>query len=198
VNDEPLDPRDLARLFALGANDVRTPLATLSGFTRTLARELADDERGEYAVTIEESAGQISGIVERLALIARIQEGRYTPPALESVPAGELARAAVKALGADRVDVRGEGAPVEVARQPTEEALTACARAAMRHGGTDSVIIDVEETGLTFHPIHENARPVLGGSELREFGAAAALIVLETLGIDTEVVGDRFRIQLPQ
>ncbi len=198
MNAPRLDSRDLARLFALGANDARTPLATLTGYSRTLARELTDDPRLEYASTIEESATQIGGIVERLALVARIQEGRYTPPAPRPVLAEELARATATALGSERVDVRGEGVSVNVAREPTEEALIACARAAMRHSGTDVVIIDVADAALTFHPIHENARPVLDGSELREFGLAAALIVLETLGIETHVVGDRFVVRLPK
>lgn len=198
MSAKKLDSDELARLFSLGANDARTPLATLAGFSRTLARELEDDARGDYAATIEESAVQIGEIVDRLALVARIQEGRYTPPPPESVRAGELAGAAVTALGAERVLVRGEGALVSVSRRPVEDALISCARAAMRHGGMDSVMITVADATLMFAPILENARPVLEGSEIREFGAATALIVLGTLGVGTALLEDRFLVELPQ
>ena len=192
------DGAELARLFSLGANDARTPLATLTGYSRTLARELADDPRGDYAATLEESVAAIASIVEQLAVVARIREGRYTPPSPEAVTTEDLARASATALGPERVEVRGEGTTITVAREPVEDALTACARATMRHGGTDLVAIEALETTLTFQPIHENARGVLSGTEIREFGVAAALLVLRTLGSTTAVVDDRFVVELPK
>jgi len=193
-----LDGAELARLFSLGANDARTPLATLTGYSRTLARELAEDPRGNYAATLEESVAEIGNIVEQLAIVARIHEGRYAPPTLEVVTTEDLARASATALGPERVEVRGEGTTITVAREPVEDALTACARAAMRHGGTDLVAIEVVATTLTFQPIHENARGVLGGTEIREFGVAAALLVLRTLGSTTSIVNDCFVVELPK
>lgn len=192
------DGAELARLFSLGANDARTPLATLTGYSRTLVRELKDDPRGDYALTLEESVREIGNIVEQLAMVARIHEGRYTPPTPETVATRALALASVSALGQERVEVRGDGTTITVAREPIEDALTACARAAMRHSGTDLVAINVVETTLTFQPIHENARGVLGGTEIREFGVAAALLVLRTLGSTTAIVDDRFVVELPK
>ncbi len=192
------DGAELARLFSLGAHAARTPLATLTGYSRTLARELAEDTRGDYAATLEESVREIGNIVEQLAMVARIHEGRYISPAPEAVATRDLALASARALGPERVEVRGDGMTITVAREPIEDALTACARAAMRHGGTDLVAIDVAETTLTFQPIHENARGVLGGTEIREFGVAAALLVLRTLGSTTAIVGDRFVVELPK
>lgn len=192
-----LDPLALARLFALGANDARTPLATLTGYARTLARQLEGSPSADYAATIEESAREIETIVERLALVARIQEGRYAPVLVEA-RVEDLVEAARTALGPDRVEVRGEGTTVLVDRAPVEDALTACARAAMRHGAIDDVTITIEGALISYAPIRENARPVLGGSETREFGVGSALLVLGALGATLRLEGERFDVQLAE
>ncbi|MGI9658806.1 MAG: histidine kinase dimerization/phospho-acceptor domain-containing protein [Gaiellaceae bacterium] len=192
-----LEPPELARLFALGANDARTPLATLTGYARTLSRELSAGDAAEYAATIEESAGELEDIVERLALVARIQEGRYTPSLVE-VETADLARAAIQALGAERVELSGQGARARVDRSPAEDALTACARATMRHGAIDRVTIELDGRSVSYGPVMENARPVLGGGEMREFGVGSALLVLRALGCQLSVEGDRFVVVLPE
>lgn len=192
-----VDPQQLARLFALGANDLKTPLATLTGYARTLARQLEGSETSGYAETLLGSAGEIEEIAERLALVARIHEGRYAPR-LAGVSTGELAEAAVRALGEDRVHVEGTGEAVVVDLGPVEDAVIACARATMRHGAIDSVTIRVSGTSLSFGPVRENARPVLDGSEMREFGIGAALLVLRALGAELAVEEDRFVVRLPQ
>ena len=192
-----LDPPELARLFALGVNDARTPLATLSGYARTLSRQLAGSDAASYAATVEESAREVEEIVERLALAARIQEGRYAPVLVE-VSTSELAEAAVDALGADRVVVGGQGGVALVDRSAVEDALTSCARATMRHGAIDSVSIELDGTSMSYGPVLENARPVLSGEEMREFGAGAALLVLEALGCELAVRAERFVVVLPQ
>ena len=188
---------DLTRLFALGANDARTPLATLNGYARTLASELAGTERASWAATVKESAEELEEIVERLALVARIHEGRYTPVLVE-VPLDELAAAAVAALGAERVELSGHGEPVLVERAAVEDALTACARATMRHGPLERVSVDLEGRSISFGPVLENARPVLAREEMREFGLGAALLVLDALGSELSLEGERFVVALPQ
>lgn len=190
-----LDPRLLARLFALGANDARTPLATLTGYARTLGRQLEGSESAAYVATIEESAREIETIVERLALVARIQEGRYAPVLVEA-RVEDLVDAARNALGPDRVAVRGEGTTVLVDRAPVEDALTACARATMRHGAIDEVTVTVDGALVSYAPIRENARPVLSGEEMREFGIGSALLVLGALGSTFRLEGERFDVQL--
>ena len=192
-----VDPRTLARLFALGANDARTALATLTGYARTLSRELEGTEAAAYATTVEESAREVEAIVERLALVARIQEGRYSP-VLVDADTVELARAAQDELGGDRVELEGKGVRLLIDRAPVEDALTACARAAMRHGATDSVSITVDGASISYAPIRENARPVLGGEEIREFGIGAALLVLDALGSKTALEGERFEVRLAE
>ena len=197
MTESGLDPPQLARLFALGANDAGTPLATLTGYARTLARQLEGTDAGELAATIETSACEIRAIVERLGLVARIEEGRYTPMLVEA-RTDELARAVAAALGADRVHVSGHGETVLVDRAPVEDALIDCARAIMRHGAIDEVAIEVANTSISYEPVRENARPVLEGTETREFGLGASLLVLEALGSTLTLERERFVVALPK
>tara|TARA_B100000686_G_C16645217_1_gene892399 strand:- start:97 stop:711 length:615 start_codon:yes stop_codon:yes gene_type:complete len=191
-----LNSEQLARLFSLGANDLRTPLAILNGYTRTISRGLEETGDVPYMDTVEESVREIEAIVERLALSARICEGRYMPTRV-SVRIEEIAAAVVVALEADRVEVSGVGGEVMVDRPSVEDALTAVARAMMRHGAIDLVKIDVANTSLSFSPVHANARPVLAGEEIREFGISSALLVLESLGGECFLEAECFVVRLP-
>ncbi len=191
------DPGRLVRLVALGANDVRTPLATLTGFAQTLCGSIATEPEAGYARTIKETAAQISQIIDELALVARIQEGRYEPACVQ-VPSDELVSDVRAAFDEGRVTVSGQGAAVRVERQPTIRALTALARAAMRHGALDSIDIALDGAALRLSPIGPNAEPVLAGTEVREFGAAAALVVIGAMGGEAAVVGEALVVRLPQ
>ena len=188
---------DLVRLVALGANDARTPLATLTGFARTLSGSVTTEPEAGYARTINETAAQIGQIVDELALVARIQEGRYQPQPAE-VPLDELVSDVRAAFDAGRLTVSGQGGAVHVERQPAVRALTALARAAMRHGALDSIEIALDGSSLQFRPIGPNAKPVLTGTEVREFGAAAALVFIAAVGGETAVTGDALVVDLPK
>ena len=185
------------RLVALGANDARTPLATLRGFAKTLCGSIRTEPEASYAQTISETAAQIGEIVDELALVARIQEGRYEPLPVE-VCTDELASDVRGALGKERVAVSGRGAVVLVERRPAVRALTSLARAAMRHGALDSVGIALDGAALRLSPILTNAEPVLTGREVREFGAAAALVVIAAMGGEAAVLDDALVVRLPQ
>lgn len=188
----------LLRLVALGVNDLRTPLATLGGFARTLASAGLPEPEAGYARTIEESGLQIASIVEDLNLLARIVEGRWQP-LLAEVSSRELVEEAAARFEPGRVRVAGDaGAPVRVDRGPTVRALAALTRATMRHGALDEGI-DVLVVGPTviLSPIEPNARPVLAGEESRDFGAGAALRIVHALGGSTRLDGDRFELVLP-
>lgn len=190
-------PDRLPRLFALGANDVRTPLATLTGYARTLAREDLEPTAQAYVATIAESAEQIRYVVEALSLAARIAEGRYTPT-VEGADSLELAGEAARRFDAGRVRVAGSGTTVRVDRLQVIDAIAAFARATMRHGGLDDVEVSVDGVTLSFSPVAENAVPVLSGDELREFGAAVALMVVSSLGGSTAVAGGVLSVRLPE
>ena len=96
------------------------------------------------------------------------------------------------------VEVEAEpGAEAHRDRDPAARALTALVRAAMRHGGLDDVRLAVIGPVLRLAPLEPNARPVLLGDAVRDFGAGAALRVLAALGGTVEGDGDGLEIRLP-
>ena len=192
-----LDPPDLARGCSPSGRTTRVRRSRRSADARTLARQLEGTEKSELATTIEASAAEIVAIVDRLALVARIQEGRYAP-ALVEARSDDLAHAAAAALGTERVRVTGVGDAVLVDRAPVEDALIACARAIMRHGAIDEMTIDVAGSVLSYASVLANARPVMSGSETREFGLGVSLIVLKALGSTLTLEGERFVVSLPK
>src|SRR5207237_1825398 len=98
--------------ITLACHDVRTPLATVHGFTRTLERmtEL-EPPADRYVEMIGQASEQMAGLLDALSLAARIEGGRYDP-VLRDVDTLELARSAQKRLGEDRVHVTGEGGAI--------------------------------------------------------------------------------------
>src|SRR5436190_997793 len=100
-----------ARLVSLACHDLRTPLATVHGFARTIART---DDLGEptsrYVAMIETASGQMADLLDELGLVARIEAGRYEPTTTQ-VSLGELGAAVavrlVRTLGGS-VAVEGE------------------------------------------------------------------------------------------
>ena len=87
-----MDDSRFPRLVSLACHDLRTPLATIYGFARTLTRMEEHDERtGRYLGMIEEAAEQMTELLDELGAAARIEAGRWEP-ALREVDTLELAR----------------------------------------------------------------------------------------------------------
>src|SRR4029078_1574035 len=106
----PSDER-FPRLVSLACHDLRTPLATIYGFARTLTRMEQQDERtARYLGMIEEASQQMTELLDELGAAARIEAGRWEP-ARREVDTLELARG-----GDDRGVVEGEGGGVETDR----------------------------------------------------------------------------------
>ncbi len=169
------------QLAWIAAHDLQTPLATLRGFSRTLAaRDLGETEK-EYAEMMKEASAQAGQLVEELALVARIESGRYEP-ATRQVDSLELVRQAAEVLGADRVSVEGVGAVVQVPLDQTRHAITQLMRATQRHGGLESVSATVERNEVSLAPLTSASRPVLLGEEIRELSAAAAVVLMGAIG----------------
>jgi signal transduction histidine kinase len=109
-----------ARLVSLACHDVRTPLATVHGFAKTLERTVELEAPADrYVEMIEAASAQMAELLDELSLAARIEAGRYDP-VLREANTLRVAQGAVERLGEDRVQVRGEGAAV----QTDEQALT--------------------------------------------------------------------------
>ena len=185
-----------ARLVSLACHDVRTPLATVHGFARTLSRT-ADLEppADRYLEMIEAASSQIAELLDELSLAARLESGRYEP-AVSETDTLEVAQAAAERLGPERVRVSGDGATVETDRDAVDRGVSALVQAALRHGGLDEVALVVRGRELEVSPITESSAPVVLGNELRDLGAAVAVRVIESLGGAVEVAGGMLVVRL--
>jgi len=192
VSGEPRFPR----LVALACHDLRTPLATVHGFARTLVRTDLEEPADRYVEMIEAASAQLAELLDELSLLTRIESGRYEPR-IESIDSLELARAAADELEEGTVTVDGEGARVAVEVDATRRAVRQLARAARRHGGVESVSLAVRKTELVISPVMPAAAPVVTGDDLRELGAAAAGDFLRELGATLDVANERLVIRLP-
>jgi signal transduction histidine kinase len=179
------------RLVSLACHDLRTPLATIFGFARTLNRMGEHDERTtRFLGMIEEAAEQMTELLDDLAAAARIEAGRWEP-VLREVNTLELAR------GSDeRVSVEGEGALVETEAESVERALQSFAVAAVRHGPVDRVIWRVRGNELELAPVTAAAAPVVMGESVRDLGSVVARLVVEALGGSVELAGETLRVRL--
>ena len=189
------DDTTFARLVSLACHDLRTPLATVNGFARTLERGDLPQPEARYVEMITAAAGQMGDLLELLGLAARIEAGRYEPTRRE-LDTLELARAAAGELGDDRVAVSGAGGAVDVDPDPARRAITALARCALRHGGLDAVRLDASASELRLAPVTPASAPVLLGEDLRDLGAAVAVRVLRALGGEVRVEGETATIAL--
>ena len=189
------DDTAFARLVSLACHDLRTPLATVNGFAKTLERGDLPQPEARYVEMISAAAGQMADLLELLGLAARIESGRYEPTRIE-VDSLELARSAAEELGADRVGVSGGGGAVGVDPDPVRRAVTALARCSLRHGGLERVELAAEGPSLTLSPVTPASAPVLLGEDLRDLGAAVAVRVLRALGGDVSVDGETAVIAL--
>jgi signal transduction histidine kinase len=180
---------EFARLVSLACHDLRTPLATVYGFARTLSRnDTLAEPASRYVEMIEAASQQLSGLLDDLSLVARIESGRYDPVPQERDTA-DLARAAAGRAGEKVGAPDGDGAVVQVDAEPVERALAALALAAQRHGGVEWVEIAVAGRELRIGPVEPAARPVLLARELKDLGSAVALRVLEATGCGVELAG---------
>ena len=185
------------RLVSLAAHDLRTPLATIHGFAQTLVRM---DDLGEpkhrYVEMIDAASRQLAELLDELGLAARIKGGRYEPN-LQPVDTLELARGAAEELGEERVRIGGTGATVRVDVDATRRGLAALVQAALRHGGFDVVDCDADGASLSIRPVTAASGPVLLGQDLRDLGAAVAVLLFEALGGSVAMDGDAVVVSLP-
>jgi signal transduction histidine kinase len=186
------------RLVSLAAHDLRTPLATIHGFAQTLVRmgDLGEPKQ-RYMEMIDSAALQLAELLDELGVAARIEGGRYEP-ARQRVDTLDLARGAAQQLGEERVTVSGNGKEVEVDVESTQRGVAALAQAALRHGGLEQVDLRVDGATLAISPVTPSSGPVLLGQELRDLGAAVAVLVIRALGGSVAVTGDTLAVHLPE
>jgi signal transduction histidine kinase len=186
-----------SRLVTLACHDLRTPLATVFGFARTLSRGgTLDETSARYVQMIESASEQIAELLEELAVAARIEAGRWSPTAVEA-DSLEFAHGAAERLGEERVAVSGSGGRVLVDRDATGRAVSALVQCALRHGGLEEVAVEASGPALTVQPITPASAPVVLGQDLRDLGAAVAVRVIEAQGGSVAVEADTLTVQLP-
>ena len=185
-----------AKLVSLGCHDVRTPLATVHGFAKTLERvtELAPPA-DRYVEMIGRASTEMAELLDELSLAARIEQGTYEPTLREADTAALVEAARVR-LGEDRVHVTGEGATISTDVEAVERGVSALIQAALRHGGLDEVSVEVRGPAISVQPVTESASAVVLGRELRDLGAAVAVRVIERLGGTVEVEDGVLQIAL--
>jgi signal transduction histidine kinase len=185
------------RLVSLACHDLRTPLATVSGFAHTLARlDDLNPPADRYVQMMIAASGEMTELLDGLGLVARIESGRYQPTPTQGHTLA-LAEAAAARLGVERVGVTGEGGSVAVDPEPAEQAVYGLIRCALRHGGLQHVAVEANGSELTVSPITEAAAPIVAAEDLRDLGAAVGMRVVVALGGSAVVDGGTLVIRLP-
>ena len=190
------DPSRFARLVSLACHDLRTPLATVHGFARTLDRISLEDPAPRYVEMIDRASLQLTELLEELAVLARIEAGRFDPTILEAGSL-ELAQAAASELEDVQATVTGENASVRVEPESVRRALRHLVRAAKRHGGVDAIAVTVRGGDVEIAPIAGSAAGVVTGKDLQELAPAVAVAVIEALGGSVRLEGETLVVRLP-
>jgi len=179
------------RVVSLACHDLRTPLATVYGFARTLTRAGELDERTlRFLGMIEEASEQMAELLDELGVVARI-EGERWEPVMREIDTLELA-----STDDERVLAEGTGERIETEGETVARSLHSLAVAAVRHGPVDQVTWRVDGRTLELAPITEDAAPVVTGESMRDFGSLVARSVIEELGGKLELDGDKLRVTL--
>jgi K+-sensing histidine kinase KdpD len=178
-----------ARLTSLAVHDLRTPLATIFGFARTMQRAAElEPPVSRYVELIIAASEQMTELLEQLGLAARVAGDRYEP-VLAEVDSLELARAAVP-------EADGTGTTITTDPPTVQRALASLAECARRHGGVDAVTLHVEGAEIALAPVTEAAAPVILGEQLKDLGAAVAVSAIRALGGTVELAGERLLVHL--
>jgi len=190
------DDTSFPELVSLGSHDIRTPLATIHGFIKTLERLVQlEPPADRYVQMMGVASDEVKELLDELSVATRIEDGRYDPVRRE-VDTRALVDAAQERLGADRVRVSGEGATVTTDVDSIARGVYSLIRATLRYGGLEDVGVVVRGAEIEVAPVTAAAAPVVLGRELRDFGAAVAGLAISKLGGVVTVDGETLRIRL--
>jgi signal transduction histidine kinase len=196
----PLLTSDTAfpRLVSLACHDLRTPLATVSGFAHTIARmDGLEPPADRYVEMMIAASGELAELIDLLGMLARIEADSYDPTLVET-DSLELARRVAARLGEERVEVNGGGGTVAVDPEAAEHAVHGLARCALRHGGLERVAVSADGSEIGISPITEAAAPIVMAREIRDLGAAVGLRIVVALGGSAELAGAVLVLRLPR
>jgi signal transduction histidine kinase len=183
-----------ARLVSLACHDLRTPLATVNGFARTIQRtEELDDPLGRYVEMIVAASAQMTDLLEAVSLVARIEGSRFDP-SLTAADTLDLARAAAEQL--DGASAEGKGETIETDVAAVTRALAAFAWCAQRHGPAGTVTLRVQGREVVVGPVTDAAAPVIIGADMKDLGAAVAMRTVLALGGAAQVADGELHVTL--
>jgi signal transduction histidine kinase len=178
------------RLVSLACHDLRTPLATINGFAKTLTRTGTLGERESHFVDlIVAAADQMTSLLDQLGVAARIESDRYEP-VLADADTLELARS-----DDARIATEGSGATIETDTATVRRSLESLARCAAVHGNVPQVTWRVDGRRLTLSPLVGDAVGVVTGDSPRDLGALVARLVIERLGGSLAVADGALRVE---
>jgi hypothetical protein len=80
------------------------------------------------------------------------------------------------------VAVSGEGATVETDADAARRSVSSLVQCALRHGGLEEVTVVADGAALRVSPITGASAPVVLGEDLRDLGAAVAVMHFRALG----------------
>lgn len=179
------------RVVSLACHDLRTPLATIFGFARTLTRAGELDERTmRFLTMIEEASEQMTALLDEVGVAARIEGGRWEP-AVREASTLELATS-----DDERVVTEGAGETIETEPESLGRALQSLAIAAARYGPAEPVTWRVSGRDLELAPITAAAAPVVTGQSVRDLGSLVARMVIEELGGSLRLDGETLHVRL--
>ncbi|HEX7255312.1 MAG TPA: histidine kinase dimerization/phospho-acceptor domain-containing protein [Gaiellaceae bacterium] len=187
-----------AQLVSLACHDLRTPLATASGFAHTLRRlDALEAPADRYVEMIGAASQQMTELLDLLGAAARIEAGRFEFQARES-DSRELADAAVARLEDGRAAADGDGMGVQVDPSWAPTALAALGECVRRHGALERVTFAVDGATISLGPVVDGVGPIALGDDLKDFGAAVGTRVLGAMGSKLQLEGERLIVRLPQ
>ncbi len=186
-----------AQLVSLACHDLRTPLATASGFAHTLQRlDSLEGPADRYVDMIGAASEQMAELLDLLGVAARIEAGRFDVQAREA-DSRKLVDAAVARLDGHAV-ADGDGATVLLDPAWAEKSLAAIAECVRRHGALDEVTIAVDGSAVAISPLADGVGAIALGDDLKDFGAAVGTRVLGAMGSEIQPDGERLVVRLPQ
>jgi signal transduction histidine kinase len=185
-----------AQLVSLACHDLRTPLATASGFAHTLQRlDSLEEPAGRYVDMIGAASEQMAELLDLLGAAARIEAGRFDAQAREA-DSKELVDGAVARLEGHAV-ADGGGSSVQVDPRWAETSLAALAECVRRHGALEQVTLAVDGPTISVGPVGVRVGAIALGDDLKDFGAAVGSRVLDAMGAELQLDGERLVVRLP-
>jgi signal transduction histidine kinase len=189
---------DYPAILSAASHDLRSPLATIYGFARTIERIAPlEGPAAGFLQHILEGARDLDRGLGHLSLLGRIGDGRFDPTA-GPVDTSALAHGVVTA-GAAEAGGPAEAGTVLAAHAEAVEALALLAEAVARLDPERATMtVRAVADGVELAPVGETVAPLLGAAaDARDLALATALQALRALGASLHVDGGAARVTFP-